>query len=138
MASFVISSRYLVNLYFSFAVFHVELLNKLCRIAFGSLWLVHGKLKQWIFGTIPNDLQFNEKFKSSDAESYLIWTFSKLSSCLTNTFPSWCFDMKNMTLPKFLIYIGWSNTWIWKTSFLKLNDDMFRCIVTRSSGQRFK
>ena len=111
-AVFVISCRYLVNLYFSFPPFHLELLNKLCPMDFGSLWLVHGKLKHWSFGTIPNVLQFNEKFKSSDALSYLIWTFSKLCSSLTNTSPSWCFDMKNTTLPKFLTHVRLAKTWI--------------------------
>ena len=99
---------------------------------------MHGQLKHWIFGNIPNDFQFNAKFKSSDVLSYLIWTFSKSSSCLKNTFPSWCLDVINVTLPKCLTHIRLTNTWIKKTIFLKLNDDMFRCILTKSSGQRFK
>ena len=41
----------------------------------------------------------------------------------------------NITLPKFLTQIRLSSTWISKTTFLKLNDDMFRCIQTTSSGQ---
>ena len=31
-----------------------------------------------------------------------------------------------------------SNTWILKTTFLKLNGNMFRCIQTTSSGQEVK
>ena len=62
LACFVISCTYLVSLCFSFALFQVELLNKLSQIAFGSLWLVHSKFKHWMFGTIPNDLQFKVKF----------------------------------------------------------------------------
>ena len=37
LACFVISCTYLVSLCFSFALFQVELLNKLSQIAFGSL-----------------------------------------------------------------------------------------------------
>ena len=101
MSSFVIPCRPLLTLYFSFAPFHVELLNKFRRTAFGSLSLVHSKFKHWIFGTIPNVLQFNEKFKWNDAFFYLIWTFPWLCSCLTNTSPSWYFDMTNIALTNF-------------------------------------
>ena len=46
--------------------------------------------------------------------------------------------MINVTLPKCLTHIRLTNTWIKKTIFLKLNYDMFRCILTTSSGQRSK
>ena len=46
--------------------------------------------------------------------------------------------MSNMTLPKFLTRIRLTNDWLSKATFLKLNDDVFRCIQTTSSGQYIK
>ena len=37
--------------------------------------------------------------------------------------------MSNITLTKFLTQIKLNNTWIQETTFLKLNDDMFRFVV---------
>ena len=45
------------------------------------------------------------------------------------------------TIPPYIqnyYYFLMSNSWIYKTTFLKLNEDMCRCIQTASSGQYVK